>query len=65
MEFARPLLELAGLIISLALVGLVLARSQETATVVTSSADALTQLINAASMGAGQGISTMGSYRRR
>lgn len=53
MEFSRPLLEVAGLIVSLALVGLILARADETAKVVTSTAGAFGGLIGAASMTSG------------
>lgn len=56
MDFARPILEIASLIVSLALVGLILSRSSETATVVTSSADAFAGLINAATMHSTAGI---------
>lgn len=57
MEFSRPLLEVAGLIVSLALVGLVLSRSRETATVVESTAGAFGSLLSI-SMNAGNPIST-------
>lgn len=56
MNFAQPLMEFAGLIVGLALVGLILARSNETATVVTSAGSAFEGLLNAASMGASQPV---------
>lgn len=62
MDFARPVLEIASLIISLALVGLVLSRATETSTVIESATGGFADLIAAATAGASQGVS---SYRRR
>lgn len=63
MNFAQPLLEVAGLIVSLALVGLILSRSTETATVVSSTASSFGSLIRAATAGAGAPVQS--SYSRR
>lgn len=62
MEFSRPLLEVAGLIVGLALVGLILSRAQETSQVVTSAASAFGNLINVATMHSGSRVDS--PYRR-
>lgn len=62
MNLGQSLLEIVSLVMSLALVGLILSRSTETATVIQASTGGLAALIDAAGMNSAGGISARRRY---